>query len=597
MILSSTGLATSILLQFTAAVLALRLIRTTGWRVAWTLIAVAIFLMGIRRSFTFYQLVTSGSQKADFSAEMIALAVSVFMVLGIALIGAMFATGRRTEDRFRSLVESSSDLVWETDAHGVYTYVSPKVKEMLGYEAENFLGKTPFDFMAKKDIAKAAETFGKIAKSHAPFSSLVYTFISKDGREVVLESGGGPLFTPEKRFSGYFGIDRDISRRRNAERKIRDMAKFPEESPEPILRLDKNAVVLYANHSSSRLLSCWETDGRCLDKQGLIKKILVSGEAENIETTCCGTYYDLLFMPFPEDGYVNVYGRDITGFKRASEDLQKAHDELELRIDERTHQLQQEVEERKRTQEELIRANRVAVIASQAKSEFLAGMSHELRTPLNAIIGFSDAIKSKLFGDLCNDRYEEYVNNIHESGHHLLELVNDVLDLSKIEAGALELSEGPVDINEVAESSVRLIRPRAENGKVKIKVEIAKGIPDLHGDERRIKQILLNLLSNAVKFTPKKGKVILKAFLVNGGALNIIVSDNGVGMAEEDIPKALAEFGQVDDATVKAHEGTGLGLPLVKYLVEMHDGTFDLQSKKGLGTTVTLGFPAERVIV
>ncbi len=596
MILSSSVLAVSILLQFTAAGLALRLIRTTGWRVAWTLIAVAIFVMGIRRSFTFYQLVTSGSQKADFSAEIIALIVSVLMVLGIALIGTMFATGRRTEDRFRSLVESSSDLVWETDANGVYTYISPKVKEILGYEAEEVLGKTPFDFMVKKDVARAAETFAEIAKSHTPFANLVYTFISRDGREIVLESGGAPLFTPEKRFSGYFGIDRDISRRRSAERKIRDLAKFPEESPEPILRLDKDGVVLYANHSSSPLLSCWETDGRCPDKQRLVERILLSGEAESIETSCCKTYYGLLFVPFPEDGYVNVYGRDMTGFKRATEDLQKTHDELELRIDERTHQLQQEVEERKRTQEELVRANRIAEIANQAKSEFLAGMSHELRTPLNAIIGFSDAIKSKLFGDLGNNRYEEYINNIHESGHHLLELVNDVLDLAKIEAGALELSEGLVNINEVALSSVRLIRPRAETGKVGIKVDITENIPNLHGDERRIKQILLNLLSNAVKFTPEKGEVRLKASLVNGGSLNIVISDNGAGMTEEDIPKALAEFGQVDDATVKAHEGTGLGLPLVKYLVEMHNGTFDLQSEKGRGTTVTVEFPAERVI-
>lgn len=590
-------LAISILLQFTAAGLALRLIRMTGWRVAWTLIAIAVFVMGIRRSFTFYQLVTSGSQKADFSAEMIALVVSVLMVLGFARIGAMFAAGRRTEDRFRNLVESSSDLVWETDANGVYTYISPRVKEILGYDADEVLGKTPFDFMAKKDISMVVETFGKIAKHHTPFTNLVYTFIGGDGREIVLESGGAPLFTPEKRFAGYFGIDRDISRRRNAERKIRDLAKFPEESPEPILRLDKNGVVLYANHSSSPLLSCWEIDGRCPDKRRLIERILISGKEESIEVTCCEAYYDLLFVPFPKDGYVNVYGRDITGFKRASVDLQKAHDELELRIDERTHQLQQEVEERKRTQEELVRANRVAEVANQAKSEFLAGMSHELRTPLNAIIGFSDAIKSKLFGNMGNARYEEYIHNIHESGLHLLELVNDVLDLSKIEAGALELSEGPVNISEVAESSIRLIRPRAENAMVKIKVDIAEDIPDLHGDGRRIKQILLNLLSNAVKFTPKNGEVTLDAFHVNGGSLNIIVSDNGTGMTEEDIPKALAEFGQVDDATVKDHEGTGLGLPLVKYLVEMHDGTLDLQSEKGRGTTVTVEFPAERVIV
>ena len=244
----------------------------------------------------------------------------------------------------------------------------------------------------------------------------------------------------------------------------------------------------------------------------------------------------------------------------------------------------------------LRRAKEEAELANRAKSEFLANMSHELRTPLNAIIGFSDTIRERMFGSLGNQKYEEYVDNIHESGIHLLELINDILDLSKVEAHALDLDERPLNVGQVTEAVVRLIRPRAEDGQVTVTNRVRVDMPFLLADERRVKQVLVNLLSNAVKFTEPGGEVVLDAHMDGGDALALVVSDTGIGMDPRDLEIALSPFGQVDGSLVRRHEGTGLGLPLTRALVEMHGGTLAIESEKGQGTRVTIRFPSERIM-
>jgi len=237
-----------------------------------------------------------------------------------------------------------------------------------------------------------------------------------------------------------------------------------------------------------------------------------------------------------------------------------------------------------------------AMTASRTKSELMANMSHELRTPLNAIIGFSDSIKQETFGPLGNDKYREYLEDIHQSGQHLLDLINDILDVSAVEAGALELQEENLILADVAETAVHIIRPRTEKGKVTISSKIDPELHLIYADGRRVKQILLNLLSNAVKFTPKAGEVILSAWFNDDGSLAVSVADTGIGMNDEDVTKALSTFGQVDSGLDRKHEGTGLGLPLTKGLMELHGGTLEVKSDKGKGTIVTITFPRERVI-
>ena len=233
--------------------------------------------------------------------------------------------------------------------------------------------------------------------------------------------------------------------------------------------------------------------------------------------------------------------------------------------------------------------------ANRAKSEFLANMSHELRTPLNAIIGFSEIMKNEAFGPLGSPQYLDYMDDIHNSGSHLVAIINDILDLSKIEAGRMELNETKLPVGTIIGSCVRIMRERAESGEIDLSTSVPDDLPDLLADERLVKQMLINLLSNAVKFTPPGGKVTIGAQF-KAGSLLIGVADTGMGMSQDQALIALEPFRQVDGSHTRQLEGTGLGLPLVKSYIELHGGGFRLNSGSGKGTLVTLTFPPERTM-
>jgi signal transduction histidine kinase len=236
-----------------------------------------------------------------------------------------------------------------------------------------------------------------------------------------------------------------------------------------------------------------------------------------------------------------------------------------------------------------------AAAGSQAKSQFLATMSHELRTPLNAIIGFSEILGTGLYGPLGDERYKEYATSIYDSGRHLLGLINDILDFSKIDAGHLELEDDEIDLPELVRESMRMMQGQAKDAKVALFEQLESELPSLRADQRRIRQILLNLLSNAVKFTPPQGEIRVSIVRRDGGIV-VAVADTGIGIAPADIPRALERFGQVDSTLGRKYEGTGLGLPLSKRLAELHGATLEIDSELGRGTTVTVTFPAERVV-
>ena len=234
-----------------------------------------------------------------------------------------------------------------------------------------------------------------------------------------------------------------------------------------------------------------------------------------------------------------------------------------------------------------------AEAASRAKSQFLANMSHELRTPLNAILGFSEMITSRIFAGTPEKHYE-YAGLIHDSGHHLLTLINDILDLAKIEAGSWSLREKEADIGALIDDAATMIQPRVAASRCTLVVDIAQRLPPLMCDERAMKQILLNLLSNAVKFTPNDGTITVFAHREADGGIALGVRDTGIGIAPEDQERVFQNFGQGRHDVVTADKGTGLGLPIVKGLVEAHDGRIDLVSEVGEGTTVTIHLPACR---
>jgi PAS domain S-box-containing protein len=246
-------------------------------------------------------------------------------------------------------------------------------------------------------------------------------------------------------------------------------------------------------------------------------------------------------------------------------------------------------------QEALRQAKNQAEGANRAKSEFLANMSHELRTPLNAIIGFAEIMRDRLLGSIGNPRYAEYADDIHSSGTHLLGIINDILDLSKVEAGRLELTEELIDLNVIVKSTVALLRERAAAGGLEIKTELMRPKLMIRGDERKLKQIVTNLLSNAVKFTPAGGEIVVTA-RIDERRVVLDVRDTGIGIAPEHVARALSPFGQVDSRLSRRYEGTGLGLPLARALAELHGGTLTLDSAPGRGTTVCVTLPPERVV-
>ena len=276
---------------------------------------------------------------------------------------------------------------------------------------------------------------------------------------------------------------------------------------------------------------------------------------------------------FPDGGTLLVL-RDVSDQQRKEEEYQRQIAVLKAELAEAQH------------------ARQDAVDTARIRKDFLTATSHELRTPLNAILGFSEILTGEMFGPMQNERYLEYAKIIHRSGGHVLSLINDLLDLSKLDAGKLELCVEPVQILKVIIDCVRSVEPQATRDQVGISIHVHDGVDQLSVDNRRMHQMLLNLLSNALKFTPSGGEITIEVFR-RGPDIAISVSDTGIGIRAEDIPKVLEPFGQVESMLSQKHKGTGLGLPLTKELAELHGGSLTMESSVDVGTTVTITLPPD----
>jgi len=504
---------------------------------------------------------------------------------------------RESEARFRSVVAHIPGAFYRStygpDSREIF--LSERIKDLCGYSAEDLLRGpiTCRDVIHPDDRAMV-----EAATAEDGPSVIDYRIVHRDGSirwlqdksQVVYDEAGRPVFVD--------GVVFDVTERKTAEAAIATAHRELEESearlralvgniPGAVYRClcDADWTPLFISDPFSRIFGYAPSEftggGRKFadlihpDDRERISDILNTALADRASCTSeyrvlhrdgsvrwvfeqCRATYDTDGRPVWLDGAIF----DITGRKAAEAELRIAKDQAE--------------------------------IANHAKSEFLAVMSHELRTPLNAIIGFSEIVLAETFGPMANDRYRDYVGDIHSSGAHLLELINDILDLSKAESGQIHLTEEMIEVESMIADCVAMLSPRAQQAGVQILCDAEAGLPALHGDERKLRQALLNLVSNGIKFTPPEGHVRIRARMA-GRNLQIEVADTGIGIAAADIPKAMSPFGQIDSALSRRHAGTGLGLPLTKRLIEAHGAHFSLESEIGSGTTVILEFPADRL--
>ncbi|MDH5188010.1 MAG: PAS domain S-box protein [Rhodospirillaceae bacterium] len=489
-----------------------------------------------------------------------------------------------SETKVRSIINNVAEGIITIDALGTIETFNPAAEEMFGYKQEEVIGQNI------NILLPPAERVDH--DSYINNSKLIAPRIINKARDLYGRRKNGRLFPMELNVSSmeidgqrkFIGMMHDISERKKNDETLRKALQGLEQSADAVFITDLEGKIEYVNRKFVEF-----TGYKFKEVKGKNPKIIASGNT-------------------PKEVYADLWRTILSGneWRGEIQDKTKGGEIIWASVTispirdnngEITHFISSHRDITKRKENDL--ALRVAMqkteVATKAKSELLANMSHELRTPLNAIIGFSDLIISATFGKLEHKEYSDYVNLINNSGRHLLDIINDILDVSAIEAGRVELSEGIVSMKDIVATVQSIISQRAEQGKVALVVEIDEGAQSFVADERRMKQILLNLVSNAVKFTNENGLVKINYFVDELGRPVISVKDNGIGMSESELKTALSQFGQVDAGLNRKNEGTGLGLPLTVGLINLHGGEITINSTKGEGTEVIIHFPAERL--
>ncbi len=501
---------------------------------------------------------------------------------------------RASEERFKDIVYSMSDWVWEMDAQGVYTYCSPKVQDSLGYPAEELIGKTPFDFMPEDHAAAIAESFQKFLKAKQPIVDLEKWNIHKDGRRVCLLTNGVPQLDPAGNLIGYRGVDKDITSRKRAEEALQEREEYLrtilDSTPVGIALIDvETHMIVDVNPTAAEMIGapkerivgqvchghiCPAKEGQCpiADlRQGI-------ANSEQLLLTEDGRSVPILktAVPIALGGcrYLLESFTDIGERMEMEERLRVAKDEAEI--------INKELEKAIR------HANKMTIhaeSANQAKGEFLANMSHEIRTPMNGVIGMIDLL---LTTDLGGDQIE-YAETAQSSATALLTVINDILDFSKIEAGKLDLENINFDLRLVVEEVTEIAARRPDAERLEVACLVHHEVPSLVcGDPGRLRQILLNLLGNAVKFT-KKGEIFIQVKLDSEADTHAMVrfsiADTGIGISKARQSAIFESFTQANGSTTRKFGGTGLGLSICGQLVGLMGGEIGVESEEGKGST------------
>ena len=501
--------------------------------------------------------------------------------------------------RFEDIARLTSDWVWEVDEAFRFVFASARVAELIGLPARLLLGHSLFDCGTFDGFEEANRTQHPRPESRVPFSDIRYRVLDSDGVGRLFRLSGVPIFEERTgRFTGYRGTAMDVTAQTEAEARITEaqtrLIHAVETMQQGFALYDALDQLVLCNSQYESFLApdaaalspgaTFESLIRQAATRGLFDQEDLSVEqyvvqqlvrhkmaARDQEIRLADGRWVLVTSEVTEDGGIIEVWNEITKMKKREDALRAA-------------------------EEESRQARELSELANRVKTQFLANMSHELRTPLNAIIGFSEIIKGEMFGALGNARYNEYAQDIYNSGTHLLGVINDILEFAKAEAGKMELIEEDVDLLGVVEACFRLLQPRAADAEVTIRHDIAAALPSIRADQTKMRQIILNLVSNGIKFTPSGGRVQVSASADPDDGFVIKVVDTGIGISEQDLPKVMSAFGQVDSALSRKYDGTGLGLPLSISMVELHGGKLRLESTVGVGTSVTLVFPTERIV-
>ncbi len=534
---------------------------------------------------------------------------------------------REREELFRALVENAYDTIMLTDETGFVRYAAPSVRQ-FDISPNEAIGRRLSDLLTPYDENSQLKTFLIEDETQGSIREFKEHITTPRGNDAWIEASVTDLRGTEAVGGMVLNI-RDVTERKRADDEMRShlevlnalargigineiLAKIATRVDEMgsggrsvIFLVDsENCVTDAVGPGVDRRLrdavvgvTLDPTDGCCGAAIASGKRVIVS----NVETDPLERdYRDIL----GEIGYAACWSQPI--FSRDGhilgtlatfyDEIMTPSDAETIYIDGAAHLAGIAVD--RRTQERQLRdASESAEMANRAKSRFLATMSHELRTPLNAIIGFSEVMQQEMFGALGNDRYRDYTKDILISGRHLLSMIDDILDLSKIEAGRYNLEERDIEIDDVIRWSAELIRPKLAEGDLQLKLDVPEDLPLVYADKRALRQVLLNLLSNAVKFTEAGGSITVSAIVHDEDGLTVSVTDTGIGIPPDRVRETLEPFVQVESSMTGKHHGTGLGLSITKHLVDMHNGSFGLESEEGVGTTVSFTFPPHRLVL
>ncbi len=513
------------------------------------------------------------------------------------------------QQRFDMAFAGARCGIWDWDLSENRVYWSSAMFDMVGLkQASKRLSPNEIKALAHPDDMDAIDEISRAVTRPSRSYDTTFRLRHADGSWIWMHAKGQVWSGNRAAGDRLVGITIDITEQKIAEARVSEANERLRDAIESIgeafVLWDAEGKLVTANSKLGEFLNLSEdamapgiTRDNVMSRAGVgdAWPVAEGGETETAVSEIrlpTGRWLQISERRTKTGGHVNV-GTDITAIKEqeaALTDNKLALEKTVRDLESSRRKLQEQARQLVDLAEKYASEKTRAEAANRSKSEFLANMSHELRTPLNAIIGFSEIMGSGLFGELGSPKYKEYASDIHASGTHLLELINDILDMSKIEAGRMTLEAQPLDLSEVVEESLRLVSGRAEVAKVTIENELP-ALPTVQADKRAVKQVLLNLLSNAVKFTPAGGSIHLKGSSKDG-IVTIAVEDTGIGIPASALPKIGRPFEQVESQHSKKHKGTGLGLALSRSLVELHGGTLTIESTEGVGTTVSFTLPA-----